>query len=274
MTNFLVRTVLFIVFGFIVLNGFIEIFPFSQNRVVASEIVIRAIIESESQISGKILLIGDSVAYQLDLDQGHSHLWDLTTNQAISMAGQYYLVQNAIENNPGLEKIVLVYHPRSFNNNLDQEWTFNYFCKPFLNVSNYNTWSNSVMEQITKKPYWLVYIPLVRYTSLLGFVDYSDDPISHRAFLSDISFDYLIKIEELTNKFDLEFIIVAPPLSETCTENDIELRMSIEACGLEEVFGYYEESIIYLPDSCFRDTIHIKSEYLDYAYLIAINNIE
>jgi len=268
------RVILFIVIGFVALNIFIEMFPFSQNRTVASEAIFRAIARSKLHASGKILLIGDSVAHQLKLGDSQSHYFDLTTNAAISLAGQFVLVQNALENNTNLEKIVLVYHPQCFNNNLDQEWTFNYFCKPFLFLRNCDTWSSSVLQEISQKPYWLVYAPVVRYTSLLGSIDYSDGPLSHRAFLSDISSDYLIKIEEISEEFGLEFVIVAPPLSEASTENVRELRMSIEACGLEELFRHYEESVIYWPDSCFKDSIHIKSEYLELASSIMINEIK
>jgi len=268
------RVTLFIVIGFVALNMFIEIFPFSQSRNVASESIFRVIARSKLDDSSKILLIGDSVARQLKLGDSQSDYFDLTTNQAISLAGQFVLVQNALENNTNLEKIVLIYHPHSFNNNLDQEWTFNYFCKPFLNVGNYNTWSNFVLQQISKKPYWLVYVPLVRYTSLWGLIDYSNGSQSHGSFLSDISFDYLIKIDEISKEFALEFVIVAPPLSEASSGNIRELRMSVEARGLEELFRYYEKSVKYLPDSCFYDSIHIKSAYLDSACVITVKVIE
>ena len=95
------------------------------------------------RVEGQIhtLYLGDSVARQLfppnyELDGVRS----LTTNQAISVAGQYYLLREALATHRGVREVVLFYQPRSFENNLDQVFTedyyFGYFRKIFVRIEN------------------------------------------------------------------------------------------------------------------------------------------
>ncbi len=79
------------------------------------------------------LYLGDSVARQLfkmHTEPSPSLLY-LPSNQAITLAGQYCLLQKVIAHAPNLRQVYLFYTPRSWANNLDQIFTHDYFCGYF-----------------------------------------------------------------------------------------------------------------------------------------------
>jgi len=77
--------------------------------------------------------LGDSVAHQLlapGTEPGPTVRF-LAANQAISVAGQCYLLENALRAYPKLQDVYLLYIPGCFNNNLPRELSHDYFCGYF-----------------------------------------------------------------------------------------------------------------------------------------------
>jgi hypothetical protein len=81
----------------------------------------------------RVIFLGDSVSRQLFLPSTEPDLSVrfLTTNQAISMAGQAYLAQNAFRRCPHITDVYLFYLPAAWENNLPREYTHDYFCGHF-----------------------------------------------------------------------------------------------------------------------------------------------
>jgi hypothetical protein len=80
------------------------------------------------------LFLGDSVARQFYYpthEPPQSPLRYLTSNQAIGVAGQYYLLRDALVAAPHTKRVFLLYTPRSFGNNLDPPLAYDYFCQFF-----------------------------------------------------------------------------------------------------------------------------------------------
>ncbi|HWE04465.1 MAG TPA: hypothetical protein VG326_18820 [Tepidisphaeraceae bacterium] len=79
------------------------------------------------------ILLGDSVSHQLFKpgSEGRSDILFLTTNQAISAAGQCYLAELAMDHCPALGDIYLFYLPASWGNNLPPDLTHDYLCGHF-----------------------------------------------------------------------------------------------------------------------------------------------
>lgn len=79
------------------------------------------------------LYLGDSVAHQLfpPGTEARPDLRFLGCNQAISMAGQYYILEDATRHLPHLQRVYLFYYPHSLENDLDGPLTGTYFCAYF-----------------------------------------------------------------------------------------------------------------------------------------------
>jgi hypothetical protein len=73
--------------------------------------------------------VGDSVARQFFPPGGepHSHVRFLTTNATISLAGDYYLVEEAFRHSPKARDIVIVSRPEKLQTNLDSPDHQDYF---------------------------------------------------------------------------------------------------------------------------------------------------
>ncbi|HET6247799.1 MAG TPA: hypothetical protein VFE47_08885 [Tepidisphaeraceae bacterium] len=83
--------------------------------------------------SVRVIVLGDSVARQL-FKQGSEpgpQVRFLTTNQAITMAGQCYLAEGAFKQCPHITDVYLFYLPAAFMNNMPRDFTHDYFCGHF-----------------------------------------------------------------------------------------------------------------------------------------------
>lgn len=83
--------------------------------------------------SVRTVYLGDSVAHQLFMPGTEPSLdvRFLTTNQAISMAGQYYLLESGFQHDPSIHTVYFFYVPGCFANNLPPRLSHDYFCGYF-----------------------------------------------------------------------------------------------------------------------------------------------
>ena len=81
----------------------------------------------------RTLILGDSVARQMFRPGAEPgpHVRYLGTNFGISLAGQYYLLEEALRNCPGVEDVYLVHVVGVWSNDLDSIYTTDYFCGYF-----------------------------------------------------------------------------------------------------------------------------------------------
>jgi hypothetical protein len=99
------------------------------------------------------LYLGDSVARQLFPMQAEPSptLLYLCSNQAISVAGHYCILQTVMARAPHLRHVYLFYAPRSWSNNLDQIFTHDYFCGYFHTPAIvWETWMLKHDRQLTE----------------------------------------------------------------------------------------------------------------------------
>jgi hypothetical protein len=83
--------------------------------------------------SVQAVVLGDSVARQLfyPFAEPGPQVRFLTSNQAITMAGQCYLAENAMKRCPNLQDVYLLYLPAAWLNDMPREFTHDYFCGHF-----------------------------------------------------------------------------------------------------------------------------------------------
>lgn len=220
--------------------------------------IYHAINKSKKKNKSKILLIGDSVGNQLFSNKtNNDRINSLACNQAIGMVGQYLLLNNYLKTGNKVDKVFMIFTPFSFKNNLNQVYTYHYFLKPFYNSEYDSLFTETVKEQIKKIPYHqFTRIPHIFVTSWAPEYN-SIDQIDY-TFLSPISIEYLIKIKELSTKYNFEFTILPPPISIKKKDliDNIDIDEFVKA-NLDQEFKDYFNKITYLESTKFIDGTHL-----------------
>ncbi len=266
--NFIIYIFLFLTFSNLIAIIILNVPMFSKILDFGPEVYI-ANINSKKSLEHDIVVVGDSVAHQIfkPFDDVKDDFFDLTTNQAVSMAGQYILIMNIINKNSDvIKEINLVYHPRSFSNNLDQIWTFNYFVKPFFNLNNIKYFSQSVLKKLDNiKLYKIAILPMIKVIPDFPSFDYSKfmkNSNENTAYLSEISIEYLKKIKNECKNRNIEFNVISAPLNIESIDDYAYMKQQISENGLDGIFhNYFDNMIIYEKD-VFLDPFHFKKDYL------------
>lgn len=171
-----------------------------KKLVAGSEIYV-SIQKSKKKSKSKKVLIGDSVAKQLFSNYSNSDVFNsLACNQAISMAGHFFLLKNYLEAGNTPDTVFIMYGLPAFRNNLDQIYTYHYFLKPFYTKEYKGLFTQTVKEQVKKIPcYWSSQFP--ESLTCDWAPDFkSKDNKDTTMLLSSVSLEYLIKIKELSGK--------------------------------------------------------------------------
>lgn len=225
----------------------------------------------QKKTNTNVLILGDSVAKQLyDNNDYNDSIYSLACNQAISVAGQYFLLHNFLSKHEDKEKldIILIYLPLSFNNNLDQKYTFQYFVKPFYNDAYLPLMTNDCKKQIEKIPFYNW-----SQNKVIKESNWSPNfPNPKIKFdISEISRDYLIKMDSLCQEENVNsFKIYCPPISSSVNEADLEyFKVKVDELNLSDLFDSYFDGLVRLNENQFNaDQIHfltnnIPSDFLN-----------
>ena len=200
--------------------------------------------------------LGDSVARQLFRmhTEPSPKLLYLPSNQAISLAGQYCLLQKVIARTPQLHHVYLFYTPRSWANNLDQIFTHDYFCGYFHSPALvWEIWTLQHDRQLTEAHVGRMLLPnimaensyLNRSQSNYGVPIVPVDAASAHP-LSHASLYFLNKMKSL------------------CAQRQIVLKVLPCPCQgspaqFAQVAPVYDAPVTYYPPDLFlADQIHFK----------------
>lgn len=220
------------------------------------------ILRAQSGIRSDTIYIGDSVGNQFFRFENTPN--SLTANGAILMAGHYMLASIAVENNPGIKKIVLATVPTELFRDFEKQATYNNLLKPFFSFSNLKYFSPLVYRKMRKKP--LSFLCIFKAVKVLPFSDinFSNNVEDHFG-MSDISLEYLVKLKNMCDEKNIELKLVSLPVPafRLKESNDWEkLRRLINEKHMEEIFGDYLDKVIYIDPQCFKDRLHLKNQYI------------
>lgn len=224
----------------------------------------------------KRLILGDSTGQALyPYDERKEDILSLACNQAITMAGQYFLLRNFVEANADNlpDEVILIYSPFSFSNDVDY-LAYHYFLKPFPYWKYRHFYTPHLMSRIKSIPwYWTANLPFIqnsRYTPRTAVPSIGAEEVS----ISQLSQEYLLKIIELTKEYDIRFVLYSSPVRED-RRNEVDVFTSdvakIEDSILLSYLRPYLETISYMPSSLFFDEVHLYDEYVPYDYLHLIS---
>lgn len=260
MNKFIVKTFSFLIVSFVLVQAMFAVWVAMDRhwRGLPGDATYYAINKSKEKNDAGILLIGDSVANQIFPNYNqYRYVNSLTANEAVSMAGHYILIHDYLKTGNEIDKIVLFFTPASFRNNLHSVFTFHYFLKPFYKPENYGHFSDDVIQQIEKIPFYrFVRWPHILSTTWAPNFEPSDK--NNFTFLSPVSVKYLNKIKNLAEEYNITIQMIPTPVSmgrkEIVGKFD---KTEIEKFGLEDIFLNYFDDIEYLGDEYFIDGIHL-----------------
>lgn len=279
----LIKILIFITIIFALLN-LISYVLIKENICTDRQDIYKAIESCKKTHEGKdILILGDSVASQLVTYgmKNKKRIIDLTCNQAMSLAGQYVLLENILKNNKQIKTVCLLVIPNSFRNNLDNKYTHNYFVKPFYtNFAEYLT--NNTILKINKK-YSKMHsvidkLPVSRVINVFA-IDYHDDssPERYDTHLSPVSIEYLTLMQNKCNSLNVKFKIYPLPISKTIyntNKNLSYMRNQTNSNGFNAIFEEYFDKLVVLDDNFFvSDNTHIKPKYIEFVSDVALEYI-
>jgi len=253
--------------SYIILSG-----KYIQNLDINAKGVYHSISKSKKKKKVKKLLIGDSVANQLYNNTVYNDsIYSLTCNQAITVAGHYFLLNNFIDTNKDElpEEVIFLYSPVSLMNNLDK-YSFPYLLKPFYNKEYKPLIDTYLSERIKTIPlYFISQIPLVRTSNYTPEKFYTPKEERFSGRFSPLTKDYLKKIEQLCKDNNIKFRFEPSPISKSNWDNLKLSEKNIDYPIDTVTVDNYFHKIKYYEDSLFVDDIrvHFKQQYIPTDFL-------
>ena len=257
MKRFLVRClvwllVLFALEGILYLTGF-RFSTFNGKEVFTS------IGQSKKKAGKGLLILGDSVCQQLYPSQrSYPDAVSLSCNQAVTMAGQYFLMRNYFESNADAlpEQVVLVCTPQCLQNNLDQ-FTFQYFLKPFLTREYMPLFNETLKARLQQIPHYrTARLPFIRISNYAFPYELEQDvPYD---LVSPLSWSYLQEMTDLAASKGVSFTLICPPVRESLQEwvDSLCVRAGENGEMDAALLAAYRTSVTACPDSLFHDQYH------------------
>jgi len=260
MKQFVIRVILFVLIGVAAFHvkSYLLLRNDKYQRKVSAHEVYHVIGKSKQKNNAKKILIGDSVARQcFNSEEESDTLNSLASNQAISLAGQYILLENYLKAGNKIDTCYAVFIPSSFQNNLNQLFTYNYYIKPFDKPEYKSYRTATVEQQIAKIPYH----GIAQYFCILTnnwAPEFESKDEKHYDLFSPISVEYIHKMSALANKNHFKLIFV-PALSNENQRKNIEAFDQTELVrnNIQNEFASYFDDIIYIDSKHFVDDMHL-----------------
>ena len=223
------------------------------------------------------VIIGDSVArliFSPDYQDETNEVCYLATNQAITVLGNYILLNRYLENNPQTEEVCYIVRPQSLANPLWFNFSFQYFIVPFYN-DTYKQYIDEDTRQYIEDRFGKLYATNDIVKSFIENNAYYMDvylnnvleqqlEVRDEKHLSDLTIKYLPKITQLCDSHGVKLKVLAAPLPDTQDNHEwADFEKQIEDNGLAGLLGDYIDGIDYYPESAFGDEAHFTQEYLD-----------
>ncbi|MEO6489286.1 MAG: hypothetical protein ABIO04_05030 [Ferruginibacter sp.] len=237
-----------------------------KETVTGSEIYY-SIFKSKQRKKSKKILLGDSVGNQLFPNKTNNDTVNsLACNQSIGMIGNFLLLNNYLKAGNQVDTVFLLFSPITFQNNLNQVYTYHYFLKPFYTDEYKPLFTETVKDQISKIPLnCICRNPLILTSNWAP--DFSPADKTDYSFLSPVSAEYLQKMKTLGEQHNFRLVILPTPISLTKKALVDKMDTSeIVKYDLQNEFKDYFSNIIYLDDSIFIDGTHFKKPLQYTAY--------
>ena len=248
----------------------------SYGNVAGGEV--RAAVKvSKTKFNKKIkkLIMGDSTGHALyPSENQYDSIASMACNQAITFAGQYFLLKNYLENNKDNlpQEIIFLATPESFGNDVDI-FAYQYFLKPFPILEYKQLYSEHLYSRIKSIPfYWTANLPFIQTS---GYTPREAIPAyTKRIHLSELTYEYLVLMDEIAQEYNVSFHMLSTPVRDD-RQQEIELVLqdlkTIGSNRLSHLLEPYIKSISYYPSNLFFDQVHLEDTATPEDYLGILN---
>ncbi len=217
------------------------------------------------------LIIGDSVCHQMytDLQEYNDEICILGSNAAISMAGQYVLLHEFLDNHTDVTDVWLIIIPSSMSVYFDTQYGYQYVVMPNVEKDTIRIFEPNTVEQLGS-----VYGKLFLNEGVVWFLDrsaparkiylnlllkygegFGDSP------MSPVSVQYMTDMIDLCRKKNVNLHLLPSPVSEANKDRYERALTGFRENGFDKFFPDYEAAVVYYPDDQFRDGVHFGGEY-------------
>lgn len=217
------------------------------------------------------LILGDSVGRQLyvGLQKYNEDIAIVGSNAAITMAGQYILAAEYIENHPDATDIFLVILPESLCRTFDTKWGYQYTVMPFVETGTLEKLDPDTIESM-KSVYGeffmredIVYkidrsaINRKLYLNMLK--EYSNGYVPESKF--SLAEQYLKKMYDLCEANNITMHLYACPLADNRVEEIEGMKKQYSETELYQLFPEFMENIYFYPLEQAADGVHFSGDY-------------
>lgn len=226
------------------------------------------------------LLLGDSFTYQtfIHLKDYNPDISFLMSNGAVTIAGQYVIAKEYLDNHPEATDVYLLVLPESIGRTFDTKWGYQYAVLPFIETHTLADFNEETV-QIMKDTYGELFMnetiaTLVDKSGInrklyLNYMREKTDgyKLSYYYELSDI---YLTKLIDLCNSKNVNLYFYPCPVSEAKRDEVTTYEASYEESDTYKINPDYFDMIYYYPAEWSEDNTHLEYEYRAPEYVDAI----
>ena len=223
----------------------------------------------------KKLLLGDSVGHQLyPCENDYDSIVSLACNQAVTMAGHFFLLENYIESNADNlpEEVILFLTPFTLRNDVDF-YAYHYFLKPFPPYNWSEQYTSHLKQRVHSIPlYWSANLPFIQTSNYTP--KWATPSLETIESISQLSYEYLLKMDSLTKQHDISFRMVSPPLRDDKEKTIDSIWQNMPptyATQLNTLLQPYKEGLVFLPSCLYVDHAHFQTDKIPVDYLGVLN---
>lgn len=217
------------------------------------------------------LIIGDSMCCQMfnNLQQYNPDFTIVGSNGAITMAGQYLLVNEYLKNHEGVTDIYIFLHPGSLGRGFDTVLAYQYIVMPFGVFGSLSDLDGDTIIDMKS-----VYGAIFLNTNVIKWLE--ESAVGRKIYFNilkdygkkfeedsiyEIANQYTEKIYEKCKERNIELHLYPSPVSENLHEDIQKRKMLYQDTWLINKFPDFFERVLYFPKEQAKDGTHFSGEY-------------
>ncbi len=222
------------------------------------------------------LIVGDSVCNQMfnNLQEINDDYCIVGNNRALTLAGQYLLVQEFLKLHEGVTDVYVIVGLDALQADIDVTYGYAYVMIPFSRERLLQNLDEKTLSEVRDRFGTLfVQRPVVMMIAnssvnrklYMSYIKEHEQqvPFTGEILLSDLAAEYLVRIRDLCEAYGTTLHLLPDPLAEVDYRHDQArgLQKDFADRGLDELFPDYFDEIVYYPEEQFHDGIHFGGEY-------------
>jgi len=273
MKRFVLGIIVYVIIELMLWNALelLKLYTHRYEKKVNGAEIYYALFSSKTERKVKRIVLGDSVGCQLyPSNQEYDSVVSMSCNQAITMAGHYFLLKNFIETNQEdlPEEAILLITPFSLSNDVDK-YAYHYFLKPFPYHQYSNLYTNHLKERIQTIPFfWSANLPFIQTSS--NSPKWAVPLTASNQSISQLSYEYLIKMDSITKCNGIKFQMISTPVRDDRRDDMDSFWDHLPtdyADKLDDLLQPYKESIVFMPSDYYTDEVHFLGDKIPDDYL-------